>query len=65
MKKSSLLKMKNLPATEEMLAAGDSAIPCAEEDADGFRMMGREVALAAWQAMVDAAIHHTTDAERK
>lgn len=42
--------------TEAMLAAGDSAIPRAEIDPEtGRRMMGREVALEAWSAMIDEA----------
>lgn len=42
--------------TERMLSSADSAIPRAEVDADGRRMMGREVALEAWQAMIDEAL---------
>ena len=41
--------------SEEMLAAGDSAIPRAELDEHGMRMMGREVALECWSAMLAAA----------
>ena len=41
--------------TEAMLAAGDSAIPRAEADNSGVRMMGREVCLEAWSAMIAAA----------
>jgi hypothetical protein len=41
--------------TEEMLSEADSAIPRAEPDATGFRMMGREVALAAWNAAIAAS----------
>lgn len=41
--------------TEEMLADADSAIPRAERDIDGARMMGREVALEAWKAMISAS----------
>lgn len=42
--------------TEEMLSLGDSAIPRAEADETGRRMMGREVALEAWRAMIDEAL---------
>ena len=42
--------------TEEMLSHGDSSIPRAEADKDGHRMMGREVCLEAWKAMIDAAL---------
>lgn len=41
--------------TEEMLSAGDSSIPRAEPDYQtGIRMMGREVALECWKAMLAA-----------
>ena len=40
-----------------MLAAADSAVPQAEPDpATGIRMMGPEVALEAWKAMIDEAL---------
>ena len=41
--------------TEAMLSAGDSAIPRAEPDYEtGIRMMGREVALECYRAMLRA-----------
>ena len=41
--------------TEEMLSAGDSAIPRFEPEPNGIRIMGREGALACWQAMIAAS----------
>lgn len=41
--------------SEEMLAAADSAIPRFEAELDGSRLMGRDGALEAWNAMINAA----------